>query len=280
MSTGSFGGYEEHRFGRVIPGDVESVRRKLCEVLEDFNYIVLSDTPIQVKRNRTKSLLSATVLEYHSRLTIGLKQISEASTLATFDYSVPYLFTKGDRQALEREAEALIALATSMSQVNCSGCGAQSADAVRFCRTCGAPVARNKLPAELEVMRLTADASAAHQEIAIGAVVTLLALVIGIGLLLANTPISTRAGWIFFFLGELVAALFLYAAIARLRGTLNPAAGLQEEQPDEMTRSRPTQGRSLPPPLASITERTTGLMDDAQKTGLPVDLPRDTDPIH
>ena len=124
MSTASFGGYEEHRFTRVVLGDVETVRRKLCDVVEDFNYTVLGDSPIQVKRLRTKSVLSATVLEYEGRLTIGLKAISEASTLVTFDYAVPYLYSKADKQALEREAEALIALATATSQTACAGCGA------------------------------------------------------------------------------------------------------------------------------------------------------------
>ena len=275
MSTGSFGGYEEHRFGRVIPGDVETVRRKLCDVLEDFNYVVLGDTPIQVKRNRTKSLLNANVLEYHCQLTIGLKQISEASTLATFDYSVPYLFTKGDRQALEREAEALIALATSTSQTICTGCGAQSADAVRFCRACGAPVARNKLPAELEVMRLTADASAAHQEAVIGAGIALLAFIISMALLLSGNPISASAGWVVFFLGELVAGLYLSGVIGRLHRTVNPAASSLRE-PTVDTGSHPAEGRALAPPPASVTERTTGLMTP-QQTPVSVGPARDTD---
>lgn len=121
------GSYEEHQFKRIIPGDVNAVRKRVCDVLEDFNYVVLGESPIQAKRNRTKSLLSATVLEYHCRVTIGLKQISESSTQATFEYAVPYLFTKGDRLALEREAEAIIALANaSMSQAVCPGCGVES----------------------------------------------------------------------------------------------------------------------------------------------------------
>ncbi|HWO01490.1 MAG TPA: hypothetical protein VNS63_19680 [Blastocatellia bacterium] len=279
MTTASSGGYEEHRFGRVVPGDVETVRRKLCDVLEDFNYLLLGEIPIQVKRNQTKSLFNSTVLEYHGRLTIGLKQISEASTLATFDYSVPYLFTKGDKQALEREAEALIALAISTGRTICAGCGAQSTDAVRFCRVCGAPVAGNKLPAELEVMRLTASASAAHQELVFGSVIALLTLIIGAGLLFSGTPIALWAGWIVFLIGDLLAGLYLFAAIRRLRATVNSAAPLQDEPAAETTRSLHEQRAALPPVPASVTERTTGLMDDSKRVQASVNLPRDTDPI-
>jgi hypothetical protein len=70
-------------------------------VLEEFNYVVLGESPIQAKRQQSRSILTATILEYQGRLTIGLKQISEASTVATFDYAVPYLFTRGDRESLE-----------------------------------------------------------------------------------------------------------------------------------------------------------------------------------
>lgn len=62
-------------------------------------------------------------------------------------------------QALEREAEAIIALAASASvEVFCPSCGVENAGNARFCRGCGKPAARNQLPAELEVMRLTANA--------------------------------------------------------------------------------------------------------------------------
>lgn len=141
--------YEEHQFSRIIPGDVETVRTRVCDVLEEFNYVVLGESPIQAKRTQSRSILTATILEYQGRLTIGLTQISEAFTVATFDYAVPYLFTRGDRESLEREADAIIALASaSTSHVACSGCGVESTGAVRFCRSCGAPVAGSKLPLE------------------------------------------------------------------------------------------------------------------------------------
>jgi hypothetical protein len=54
--AGGLGAYPEHHFRRAIPGDVETVRQRLCEVLEDFKYIVLSENPIQAKRPREKNI--------------------------------------------------------------------------------------------------------------------------------------------------------------------------------------------------------------------------------
>ena len=159
----------EHHFRRVIAGDIDSVRRRLSDVLEDFGYIVLGDTPIQAKRPRQKSIWVAMVLDYDTKLTVALKPISPASTLATFDYDIEQLFTKGEMQALEREAEAIIALATAAAPVEafCPSCGAENTGNARFCRACGKPGARNALPSELEVMRLTALASTERDVLAL-----------------------------------------------------------------------------------------------------------------
>ena len=108
------GTYQNH-FRRTIPGDIDSVRQRLCDVLESFGYVVLGDAPIQAKRQRQKSIWVAMVLDYETSLTVALKPISPASTLATFEYDLEQLFTKGEMQALEREAEAIIAMATSAS---------------------------------------------------------------------------------------------------------------------------------------------------------------------
>jgi hypothetical protein len=91
----SRGRYEEHQFRRTIPGDVEATRKRISDVLEDFGYTVLGDNPVQAKRRRQRNLFTATILECQTQLTIALKPISDASTLATFDYAVEYLFTRG-----------------------------------------------------------------------------------------------------------------------------------------------------------------------------------------
>ena len=51
--------------------------------------------------------------DYPTTLTISLKQTNDAAVLATFNYEVKsYMrMTKGDRQTLAREAEAIAALA-------------------------------------------------------------------------------------------------------------------------------------------------------------------------
>src|SRR6266404_2680031 len=256
--------YEEHQFTRIIPGHVETVRNRVCDVLEEFNYVVLGENPIQAKRKQSRSILTATILEYQGRLTIGLKQISEASTIATFDYSVPYLFTRGDRESLEREADAVIALAAaSTSHVICSGCGVESTGAVRFCRSCGAPVAGSTLPPELEIMRMTAGASASQQEILFGLLVTLLTLAVSLPMLLGSDGKAANIGWVFLVIGGLLAFLSLQQGLRRLQRTLNPKSGPLHSQDVGSKRSAfEPQRAALPPRPASVTEGTTDLMAD------------------
>ena len=74
-----------------------------------------SDQPLYAKRGSqcaAKWDCSLTVLDYPTTLTISLKQTNDA-VLATFNYEVKsYMrMTKGDRQTLAREGEAIAALA-------------------------------------------------------------------------------------------------------------------------------------------------------------------------
>lgn len=266
----------EHHFRRTIPGDVESVRRRLCDVLESFGYIVLSDTPIQGKRPRQMSVWVAMVLDYDTTLTIALKQISSASTLATFDYDIEQLFTKGEMQALEREAEAIIALsATNSAEVFCPACGVENAGNARFCRGCGKPAARNQLPSELEVMRLTAYASAAQIEVSLGLVISFLTLLIATTVIVfTDGPVF---GWILLVLGGLLGAYFLILGMRRLHKSLNPPNPLQLEAPSEPTRALSMQEKSaLPPQPVSVVEGTTELMNP-EHTPVKAASVRDTD---
>ena len=253
----------EHHFRRTIPGDIESVRRRLSDVLESFGYIVLGDTPIQAKRPRQKSIWVAMVLDYDTTLTLALKPISSASTLATFDYQIEQLFTKGEMQALEREAEAIIALAsTATIEVFCPSCGAENAGNARFCRSCGKPAALNQLPAELEVMRLTANASGSQIELTLGLLISFLALLIAASIILfVSSSKGVVFGWILLALGELLGGYFLILGMRRLHRSLNPPNPLQLEAPSESTRAISMQEReALPPQPVSIVEGTTELM--------------------
>jgi hypothetical protein len=269
----------EHHFRRTIPGDIDSVRRRLSDVLESFGYVVLGDAPIQAKRPRQKSIWVAMVLDYDTTLTIALKPISSASTLATFDYDMEQLFTKGEKQALEREAEAIIALATSASaEVFCPSCGVENAGNARFCRSCGKPAARNQLPPELEVMRLTANASGSQIELTLGLSISLLALLSWLPIILfVDNSKGVAFGWILLALGELIGAYFLILGMRRLHRSLNPFNPTQLETPSEQTRALSMQERpALPPQPASVVEGTTELMPP-QPAPLTVSPVRDTD---
>ena len=278
MFASGVGEYEEHHFRRVIPGDIETVRRKLCDVLEDFNFIVLSENPLQARRPAQKNILTATVVEYDTRLTVALKAISPASTLATFDYAVPYLFGKGDRIALECEADAIIALATNvMNETMCSSCGAQNAGKVRFCRVCGTPVA-HKLPAELEVRRLTAELSGTYIEVGWGAVIVLLTLLNTLPMILFGNPKVVNIGWVLFAIGENVGWFMLLSGLFRLRRTIAATDTAQQNQQPEMPHTVATQDRAaLPPTPSSITEGTTELMNQPQPVSLSAARGKDTD---
>jgi len=269
----------EHHFRRTIPGDIDSVRRRLSDVLESFGYIVMGDAPIQAKRKRVKSIWVAMVLDYEVTLTIALKPISSASTLATFEYNIEQLFTKGEMQALEREAEAIIALATRTSvEVFCASCGAENAGNARFCRVCGKPAARNQLPSELEVMRLTANASASQIELTLGLILCCLALLIATPtILFVHSMKGVVFGWIVLLLGELLGGYFLILGMRRLHRSLNPPNPTQPEMQAEQTSALSMHERSaLPPQPVSIVEGTTELMtpQPAPLSGRPA---RDTD---
>jgi len=273
--AGSF----EHHFRRTITGDIESVRRRLSDVLESFGYIVLGDAPIQAKRPRQKSIWVSMVLDYDVTLTIALKPISSASTLATFEYDIEQLFTKGEMQALEREAEAIIALATSASvEVFCPSCGVENAGNSRFCRGCGKPAARNQLPPELEVMRLTASASGSQIELTLGLIFSLLVPLIATPIILfAGATKGVVSGWILLALGELLGAYFLVLGMRRLHRLLNPPNPPQVETASEQTKAMLIQERAaLPPQPASVVEGTTELMTP-QPAPAKVSRVRDTD---
>jgi hypothetical protein len=261
--AGSF----QHHFRRTIPGDIDSVRHRLSDVLESFGYIVIGDAPIQAKRKREKSIWVAMVLDYEVTLTIALKPISSASTLATFEYDIEQLFTKGEMQALEREAEAIIALAASASaEVFCASCGAENAGNARFCRVCGKPAARTQLPPELEVMRLTANASGSQIELTLGLTLLFLSLLIATPIILfVSSTKGVVFGWILLALGVLLGGYHLILGMRRLHRLLNPLNPPQLDAPSENTRSLSMQDRaSLSPQPVSIVEGTTELMTPQQ----------------
>lgn len=171
MMSGTYdlNGVAEHEVTRLIPGEIETVRRGLSEALEQLGYRVLDENPLRARRRASgwgQSGCSTDVLEYQATLQIGLKAISHNTTRATFDYTVKNpMLVEGDRHTLMREAEALIALATArVMPAVCAACGSEAIMISRFCRQCGAPNTQAE-PAELEVLRLTANSRAAYHSL-------------------------------------------------------------------------------------------------------------------
>jgi hypothetical protein len=279
--AGGIGAYPEHHFRRVIPGDIETVRQKLCEVLQDFKYVVVNENPIQAKRPRRKSIWVSMVLDYDTVLTIGLKPISPASTLATFDYAVEQLFTKAEMRSLEREAEAIIAMATAVPvEAFCPSCGAETAGAVRFCRACGKPIARNELPAELDLMRLTASASGSQIEIRLGLIICLGALLTTLPMILFSGTKGAVFGWILLALGEALGFFHLRLGMRRLHKALNPNDQAQQDMRPDLPRATSVQERApLPPQPVSITEGTTELIESGHPIPAGVRPVKDTDSL-
>lgn len=287
MNSDGTGNYEEHHFRKVIPGNIETVRQRLSDTLEDFNYMVISETPLQAKRVNRKNIMTANVLEYDARLTIGLKAISSASTLATFDYVVEYLFSKGERLTLEREADAMIAMVTApMNKTVCPACETENVGAVRFCRVCGTPIMRSKLPAELEVMRLMGGTSAAQVEIYWGVSIIIFALMLTLPMILFGKPKLIISGWIIMALLEFFGLLCLGYGMRRLHKTVNPVNPVSQELPVDKLRTTSAQESlsvtpaqellALHPQPISVTEGTTELIEQSQATPVLVKQARTT----
>jgi ribosomal protein L40E len=262
----------EHNFKRIIAGDVESVREQLVYALERLDYRVLSEQPLTAKRNGRVSSCSLDILECIKGLTISLKELNPTSTLVTFDYEILNSFvTKGDRQTIEKEAEAIIALAVAHPEATvCASCGTNNSSDSRFCRVCGTPNVAGE-PAELEVLRLTAGGRSGYQSIT-GALISALvvaAIAVPIILLRAKGP---RPGFILLIVGEIIALSWLLYGMWQLHRTLNPATDKKQTGHVRIPHAIPARERALlpQPGHASVTEGTTELLDVPQRERQPV----------
>lgn len=255
----------DHDLILAIPGDAGSVRARLVNAIQTLGYKVLGDQPLYAKRGSQCSAkwdCSLNVLDYPTTLTISLKQTNDAAVLATFNYEVKsYMrMTKGDRQTLAREAEAIAALAMERAASStCRTCGTQVTDESNFCRRCGAPLVLD-VP-ELEVLRLTRNARSSYHYMFLGIIVFLLALL-------------TVVTWFFMIGGRIVGpmlwvgiplltyGLFLLLNGARqLHKTLNPVtAKTIATSAHPAFKASVTTTALTPAPLNSVTEVTTNLL--------------------
>jgi hypothetical protein len=261
----------EHNFNKVLSGDIESVRERLIYALEQLGYRVISEQPLIVKRKRRASSCSFDVLKCIKGLTLGLKSLNPTSTLVTFDYEIlSSVVTKGDLQTVEREAEAIIALATSRSVPSiCGACGTNNSVDSRFCRVCGTPNVAGE-PLELEVLRLTAGTRVAHQNI-IGGVISMLAvLALAMSLLLWSSK-GPKGGMIVLIVGELLSLLWLFYGMWRLHSTLNPQGEAKQLSPANLQSMSPSR-LSPQSAYASVTEGTTELLatPERERVAVPV----------
>jgi hypothetical protein len=266
-----------HVLRSVISGDIESGRASLTRALEKLGYHVISEDPLYARRSArgwARYYCSFDILDYPRKLTIGLKALGPNSTLVTFDYSAEHfgaLSSKGDRQTLRLEAEAITALATQTATITlCTACGTNQSDDSRFCRICGAPNVGGA-PAELEVLRLTAGARAGHHRIT-AAVIWALAPIIAalIGMLFPGANRDRLAvGLLLAMVGNLI---ILFWVLNSSRKTLTPKLPQPQVLPVDLSRSDVTNATGLlsasPGSLSEmkyVTEGTTGLLPGKPK---------------
>ena len=263
---------------RELVGSVESVSARLIAALERVGYDVIEEQPAILARRGARGwgtwYGSADVLDYSMTLIIRLKPIGDNHTRATFDYKVshPWL-SKGDKEVVSREAEAITALATIRSADKlCAACGTDAMDDSRFCRRCGAPMTAEQT--ELDVLRMAAETRAGHTSVV---AITLLSLVSMLIALLAAVTITFNSAWglknswlwmvilgvisLFnFFLG--------WCAWGRLNSALRHKRLAPRFSPVSDAQTLPgTEATALPPVRAAmpVTEGTTELLNPRQR---------------
>ena len=276
----------EHSVKRVLAGNIELVRRRLAGGLEALGYTVLSENPLQARREQLKDCIRADFTEHQRRLSVLLRPSSEIVTTAVFDFTVVHagVMTKGDRRTLEREVDAIIALAEAPGSTGvCRSCGTENGEGGRFCRLCGAPSEAEE-PAELEVLRLTAASRAGLQEIVGGVAIALLALAAALALILMGRPKAVNAGWVILVIGQVIGWWMALYGMARIHRTLNrePEAKLLHAAPFVTTQLPHAREAALPPAHISVTEGTTELLGNVPRERERVPVRRehsDTSPI-
>jgi hypothetical protein len=267
----------DHEITLAISGDTSSVGRRLIEAIRALGYKVVGEQPLSARRRAQGGARwnsSFNVLDYPTTLSISLRQINDSAVLATFSYEVKSCvhMTSGDRQTLEREAEAIAALATERLAVStCPACGTKVGDESRFCRVCGAPLVL-EVP-ELEVLRLTRGARSSYHNIIVGLLFLFLTALTALPVFVVNgTRIFAPLMWAGIPFG-IYGLVSLFQGLVQLHRTLNPKVVKNLQ-----TRSQPAVSASVTRALplshinGSITEGTTQLLfaDADQREAVPI----------
>ena len=262
--SGSNYGVGEHTTGRVMAGDVEAVRARLVYALENVGYTVISENPLQARRGKQKDIIRADFTDHARKVAVGLRQGGSAATQVTFDFAVTHggCMTKGDLLTLEREADAIVALAQAPAGAGlCRSCGTENEGGGRFCRLCGAPSA-SAAPAELEVLRLTAASRAGLQEVVGGLLIAMLALAAASAMIIFTVnPNVVNIGWLILLIGEAIGWWMTLYGMARIHRTLNRRPEARSlPAPPVVPQLAQVRDAALPPAHLSVTEGTTELL--------------------
>lgn len=254
----------EHTSTRLLTGETEDVRARLVYALESLGYTVISDSPLHARRARRKDIVRADFDDHPRRVAVGLRQGGAAATQVTFDFAVTHggFTTKGDLLTLEREADALVALAAEPPATGlCRSCGTENGGEARFCRLCGAPNAPDA-PAEVEVLRLTASFRAGLQEIVCGLIFALLGAAPTLPMILFGRPKVANVGLVLFVIVEAIAWWMTLYGILRINRSLRarPPAPASPAARGVAPRFAPAREAALPPAHFSVTEGTTELL--------------------
>lgn len=284
MSTAYLGtrsAVSDHDLTLTITGDVESLRPRLSEAIQKLGYTVLGEQPLYAKRGAKGGArwdCSFEVLDYPTRLTISLKQVNDIAVVANFSYEVKSYkhMTKGDRQTLVREAEAIAALASERLSISaCPSCATPVTDDSHFCRRCGAPLAV-EVP-ELEVFRLTRKSRTAYHNLII-AVVTLFVATL---LLLPLIWVEPKLFKALLTIGSGLGTFGLFALLQagwQLHFTLNPTSAKETIARPPAFAAPLTHALPAMPVFGSVTEGTTELLTADVKrdeTRRPEQIPRE-----
>jgi hypothetical protein len=264
----------DHDLTLTISGDAESLRRRLREALETLGYTVLDEQSLYAKRAAQGGACydcSFEALDYPTRLNISLKQTNQFAVLATFHYEVKshWGMTRGDRQTLWREAQAIAALASErLALTSCPACATTVTDDSHFCRRCGAPLVVD-VP-ELEVLRLTRRSRTAYHNMFIGLVVFVVAGLLVLPVIWTANPKAVKALVLFGSMMSAFALAAFFQGIWQLHFALNPKTATPSVRPQPELTSRQT---TALPSTTSVTEGTTELLGTFT-TRNPEPLPR------
>jgi hypothetical protein len=272
---------------RVLAGNIESVRARLSVALERLGYDVLEEEPALHGRRAARGwgtwYGSADALDYPMTLVVRFKNAGEHSTHATFDYTIkhPWL-TKGDKEVVMREADAIIALATTRAAEKvCAVCGTEATDDSRFCRRCGAPMTSEQT--ELDVLRMAAEARAGHTSVVTGVILSLTTVAVALATWIVFTvkgSVTMKGLWLMLGLMGVLSLLNCLAgrfAWKRLNAALASKREEKRTLPGNRVQTLPTAAfDALPPRPAgqSITEGTTELLNTQTREQEPVHLRR------